>query len=92
MVNNDCVARIQIYLADEDLALLDRVASATGASRSALIRRAIRDTFGERINSERLRSLDASADSWKRSRINGASYVDSIRGDLNTRLLSKGVD
>ena len=85
------MARTQIYLAEDDLELLDRIALATGASRSALIRRAIRNTFGERSAAERLHALEASAGAWRRTRMNGAEYVDSIRGDLNARLARKGL-
>ena len=88
---NEFMARTQIYLADDDLELLDRIASDTGASRSALIRKAIRHTFGERSAAERMVGLEASAGSWRRSRMNGAAYVDSIRGDLNDRLARQGV-
>ena len=81
-----------MYLGDEELELLDRVAEATGASRSALIRRAVRSTFGERTKAEKLRALDASAGSWDRPRLTGAGYVDALRGDLNERLRRLGVE
>jgi metal-responsive CopG/Arc/MetJ family transcriptional regulator len=38
----DTMRRTQVYLGAEDLELLDREAARTGASRSELIRRAIR--------------------------------------------------
>ena len=78
--------RTQVYLGDGELALLDRVARATGASRSELIRRAVRSTYGEKPKDERVRALDASAGSWSGRRFSGAAYVDAIRGDLNERL------
>jgi len=40
------MGRTQIYLTDEELRLLDERARATGASRSALIRRAVQATYG----------------------------------------------
>jgi hypothetical protein len=40
------VGRTQIYLTDEELQLLDREARETGASRSELIRRAVREKYG----------------------------------------------
>lgn len=92
MVYSGVVGRTQVYLGDDELELLDRVARATGASRSELIRRAVRSTFGERTKAERLRALDASAGSWSGSRSTGADYVDTLRGDLNERLRRLGVE
>jgi len=85
-VYSDVVGRTQVYLGDNELQLLDRVARATGASRSELIRRAVRGTFGEKTKAERLRALEASAGSWSAPRPTGADYVDALRGDLNERL------
>ena len=92
MVYSDVVGRTQIYLGNEELELLDRVARATGASRSELIRRAVRSTFGEKTKAEKLRALDGSAGSWRGRRFTGAQYVDTIRGDLNERLHRLGVE
>ena len=92
MVYNDAMGRTQIYLGDEELELLDRVARATGASRSELIRRAVRRTFGEKTNTEKLQALDASAGSWRDRTFTGAEYVDAIRGDLNERLRRLGLE
>jgi hypothetical protein len=89
---SDVVGRTQIYLREEELELLDRVGRATGASRSELIRRAVRSTFGERTKAEKLRALDASAGSWRGRRFTGAQYVDTIRGDLNERLRRLGLE
>lgn len=64
----------------------------TGASRSELIRRAVRATFGEQDKEEKLRALKASAGSWRGRRRSGAEYVDALRGgDLNERLARLGV-
>ena len=92
MVYSGVVGRTQIYLGEEELELLDRVARATGASRSALIRRAVRSTFGERTKAEKLQALKASAGSWRGRRFTGADYVDAIRGDLNQRLRRLGLE
>jgi hypothetical protein len=62
----------QIYLGEEELDLLDRVARATGASRSELIRRAVRSTFAEKTKAEKLLALEASAGSWRGRRFTGA--------------------
>jgi hypothetical protein len=86
------VGRTQIYLGADELELLDRAAVASGASRSELIRRAIRGTFGDPTKAERLRALEASAGSWTGRRQSGAEYVDSVRGDLNERLGRLGND
>ena len=86
------MGRTQIYLGEEELELLDRVARATGASRSELIRRAVRSTFGERTRAEKIRALDASAGSWRDRRFTGGEYVDAIRGDLNERLRGLGLE
>ncbi len=84
--------RIHIYLGDEELALLDHAARTTGASRSELIRRAVRRTFGTLSTDDRLRALRASAGLWADRPFTGAEYVDAIRGDFNERLHKLGVD
>ncbi len=89
---SDVMSRTQIYLGEGELELLDRASRDTGASRSELIRRAVRATFGEQGADEKLRALRASAGSWKGRRGSGAEYVDAIRGgDLNERLAKLGV-
>lgn len=90
MVYSDVVGRTQVFLGDDELELLDRVSQATGASRSELIRRAVRSTFGEKPRAEKLLALDASAGSWKGRRLTGSQYVDALRGDLNERLRQLG--
>jgi hypothetical protein len=92
MVYSDAVGRTQVYLGTAELELLDRVAHATGASRSELIRRAVRSTFGEKTKGEKLRALQASAGSWRGRSFTGAEYVDTIRGDLNERLRQLGLE
>jgi hypothetical protein len=86
------MGRTQIYLNLEELGLLERAAAETGASRSELIRRAIRRTFGEQSQEARLEALRRSAGSWKERRFNGAEYVDALRGDLSERLRSVGLE
>jgi Arc/MetJ-type ribon-helix-helix transcriptional regulator len=86
------VGRTQIYLGADELELLDRAAVASGASRSELIRRAIRGTYGDPTKTERLRALKASAGSRTGRRQSGADYVDALRGDLNERLGRLGND
>ena len=86
------MGRTQVYLGDDELELLDRVSLATGASRSELIRRAVRNTFGEKTKAERVSALRASAGSWRNRRVTGTDYVDTLRGDLNERLGRLGVE
>jgi predicted transcriptional regulator len=83
--------RTQITLNDEEIELLDRVAKASGASRSELIRRAIRTTYGTRSKAERTAALRRSAGSWRGRDFTGSDYVDEIRGDLNDRLSRLGL-
>ncbi len=86
------MARTQIYLGSEELALLDRASTESGASRSELIRRAVRATFGEADRSDKLRALGASAGTWRGRHSSGAEYVDAMRGgDVNERLARLGV-
>lgn len=92
MVYSGVVSRTQVYLGEEELDLLDRVGRATGASRSELIRRAVRSAYGEKTVSGKLRSLEASAGSWKGREITGAEYVDVMRGDLHERLRRVGLE
>lgn len=86
------VGRTQIYLQQEDVELLDRAARATGASRSELIRRAIRTTFGGRSVDERVQALQSSAGAWSDRTFTGAEYVDAMRGDLTARLRRLGLE
>lgn len=89
---SDVVSRTQIYLGEDELELLDRASQETGASRSELVRRAVRSTFGRQGKDEKLSGLRASAGSWKGRRRTGAEYVDAVRGgDLNERLSRLGV-
>ncbi|CAN5332708.1 ribbon-helix-helix domain-containing protein [soil metagenome] len=92
MVYSDTMGRTQVYLGNEELALLDRIGRGTGASRSELIRRAIRSTFGERTKADKLLALTASAGSWRNRSFTGAEYVDAIRGDLTERLSRLGLE
>jgi Arc/MetJ-type ribon-helix-helix transcriptional regulator len=86
------MGRTQVYLGEEELQLLDRVAQETGASRSELIRRAVQASFGRQGKDARLTALRASAGSWRDHRGTGAEYVDARRGgDLNERLSRLGV-
>jgi len=56
------VTRTQIYLSDEEIALLDRERARTGATRSELIRRAIRSVYGGANDSQLPSSIGIVAD------------------------------
>jgi metal-responsive CopG/Arc/MetJ family transcriptional regulator len=87
------MGRTQVYLDDTDLDLLDRVSRATGASRSELIRRAVRDAYGERTKEERIAAVRRTAGLWKDRAFTGAEYVDAIRGgDMNAALRRLGLE
>ena len=86
MVYSDVVPRTQVYIGEEELEALDNAARSAGASRSELIRRAVRESYGLKTKADRIRALQASAGSWKGRDFTGAEYVDTIRGDLNDRL------
>lgn len=86
------MARTQIYLGREELELLDRVARTTGASRSELVRRAVRSTFGQPTKADKLLALQASAGSWRGRDFTGSQYADSVRGDLDERLSRLGLE
>ena len=85
------MVRTQVYLGDEELELLDRAARAVGATRSELIRRAVRESFGVRGKAERGRALAVSSGSWRGRGFTGAEYVDAVRGDLDERLRRHGL-
>lgn len=83
--------RTQIYLGADEVALLDREAARTGASRAELIRRAIRRQYGEVDWQARLRALRESAGVWRDLAKTGEEYVDERRGDINDRLRRLGL-
>jgi Arc/MetJ-type ribon-helix-helix transcriptional regulator len=91
MVYDDTMSRTQVYLDKEDLDLLDAVAAETGASRSELIRRAVRRAYGEAATADRLRALGVSAGSWTGREFTGSEYVEALRGDLSDRLRRLGM-
>ncbi|MGC2373562.1 MAG: CopG family transcriptional regulator [Solirubrobacteraceae bacterium] len=84
--------RTQVYIGEEELEALDNAARTAGASRSELIRRAVRESYGLKTKADRTRALRASAGSWKGRNFTGARYIDGIRGDLNDRLRRHGLN
>lgn len=88
---SDVVQRTQIYLDDEDAKLLARMSARTGASRSELIRRAVRAHYSGRTPEGRLAALHATAGLWGDHTGSGADYVGELRGSLDDRLTQVGL-
>jgi Arc/MetJ family transcription regulator len=88
---SDVVHRSQIYLDDQELALLAEAARRTGASRSELLRRAVRAQYGRSAPERRLASLRVSAGTWRERLGTGADYVDGLRAGLAERLEQVGL-
>jgi Arc/MetJ-type ribon-helix-helix transcriptional regulator len=86
------MARTQVYLTEHELEVLEGAVRATGASRSEVIRRAIRATYGKPSVEDRLAALRRGAGLWDDRDFTGAEYVDAIRGDVNDRLRRLGFE
>jgi hypothetical protein len=89
------VARTQVILTEVELDLLDRASRGTGASRSELIRRAVRAAYGSAEGGveERLAGLRAARGLWRDRPFTGEQYVRAVRsGDMNANLRRLGVD
>jgi predicted transcriptional regulator len=85
------MVRTQIHLSDDDIALLDGIARATGASRSELIRRAVRRQYGEASLGERKARARRAFGAWKDREFTGDEYVRAVRsGDMNENLRRLG--
>jgi hypothetical protein len=80
------VHRTQIYLDEQEVSALDAAAVRTGASRSELIRRAIRAQYGQQPAAWRLEALRSSSGAWTGRDYTGSQFVDSLRGDVNDRM------
>jgi metal-responsive CopG/Arc/MetJ family transcriptional regulator len=78
------MGRTQIYLGDEEIQLLDDAAERTGASRSELIRRAIRAQYPHRAKrgktpEERVANIMAAAGIWRDRPFTTEEYIHAIR-------------
>jgi hypothetical protein len=84
------MVRTQISLEPEAIELLDRESARTGASRSELIRRAVRQQYGvmpSKVDPVRKKELlDRAFGAWKdRKFANGEEYLRALRsGDWDT--------
>jgi metal-responsive CopG/Arc/MetJ family transcriptional regulator len=81
------VARTQIYLGDDELERLDAEAARTGATRSELIRRAIREYYPRparrgRTPEESVANIMAAAGIWKDRPFTTEEYLHAIRHGL----------
>lgn len=88
---SDVVQRTQIYLDEIEAELLAQASARTGASRSELIRRAVRTQYGAETPQGRLAALRASTGIWSDRSTSGSDYVDTMRGDLHERLEQSGL-
>ena len=78
--------RTQISLTRYERSLLDAEAAQTGKSIAALIRDAVRATYGESTSvSDDLTVIDASFGSWERRDEDGAAYVERLRSGARLR-------
>ncbi len=87
----DAMQRTQIYLSEDEAALLADAVARTGASRSELIRRAVRLQYGRDHPEQRLEALRASAGAWADRSETGADYVNELRPGLGERLAQVGL-
>lgn len=72
--------RTQISLTDEDRRLLDEVAARTGRSIAALIRDAVKLTYGsEPAAEEDLLAMRRGFGTWQDRSLDGAAYVEQLR-------------
>jgi uncharacterized protein (DUF1778 family) len=72
--------RTQISLTTEERALLDKEAAHTGRSISALIRRAVSETYGSSRDLESdVRALELASGAWAERAVDGMAYVDDLR-------------
>jgi hypothetical protein len=80
--------RTQIHLDAADVDLLDREAAATGASRAELIRRAVREQYGESSSlAARKARAQRAFGAWRDRSFTGEEYVRAIRScDMNANL------
>ncbi|MGI9112693.1 MAG: CopG family transcriptional regulator [Gaiellaceae bacterium] len=69
----------QIHLGEEEVSLLDAEARATGASRSELIRRAIREAYAKEQPRRRPRTIGIMAS----GRINAANDEEWLRAEFD---------
>ncbi len=80
------VTRTQIYLSDEEAAVLDREARSSGRTKSQLIREAIDHVYLQGPDAAGvLRAIQKSAGGWRR-RLSGADYVERLRPGRLARL------
>jgi Arc/MetJ-type ribon-helix-helix transcriptional regulator len=87
----DTMQRTQIYLDEEESRLLGAVSARTGASRSELIRRAVRAQYGDASPERRLAALRESSGIWADRELTGDEYVQHLREPVSERLADVGL-
>ncbi|WP_182378482.1 ribbon-helix-helix domain-containing protein [Nocardioides sp. WS12] len=82
--------RTQITLEDEQYARLRAESAHTGLGLAELVRRAIDEVYGSSTVTERQLRLEASFGAWAivemGDDVDGAEYVEKLRGGLGSRL------
>lgn len=71
--------RTQIYLGPEEVELLEEASRRTGATKSSLIRMAVRRQYGRPNTEARIADLVATAGLWSDRAESAADYVDEVR-------------
>ncbi len=88
------MGRTQVYLTDEELELLADAAEKTGATRSELVRRAVRATYKRPPSTpeERAEAVRATAGIWKDRPFTTEEYLATHRTKLDDRLRTLGFE
>lgn len=91
---SDTMHRTQVYLSEEEIELLDRQSRVTGASRSELIRRAVRRSYGTKdVDLETKREvLRRAAGLWKDRDFTAAEYLEGRRRPTRERRKRLGLE
>lgn len=72
--------RTQISLTPEARALLDAEAQRSGRSLSALIRDAVEQAYGPRLDADAdIRAIEAALGAWDDREVDGHEYVERLR-------------
>jgi len=78
--------RTQITLEDAQYARLLAESRASGLGLAELVRRAVDKVYGGTHADEFLRALDESFGAWDGEHVDGAAYVDTLRGARADRI------
>ena len=78
--------RTQITLTDEQYRFLREESAVSGQSLAELVRRAIVNCYGPASAEDLASAIEVSFASWSGRDIDGANYVDCLRGGMERRL------